>query len=78
MPTIVTLIEKKTNVSLFYSFDEEEIHKNHKEIKSDFKRSVEYFFMDSKRNPNSKIISENLSRHNNVGEEIFFQPPELN
>ena len=77
MPTIVTLIEKNTDVSLFYSFAEEEIHKDLKEIKEDLKQQFDYPFMDAKIKLNSKIISENLSHHDNVSEEIFSPPPEF-
>ncbi|GAA4060143.1 hypothetical protein GCM10022389_00490 [Flavobacterium cheonanense] len=77
MPTIVTLIEKNTDVSLFYSFAEEEIHKDLKEIKVDLKQQFDYHSLDSKIKLNSKIVSENLSHHDNVAEEIFSPPPEL-
>ncbi len=76
-PTIVTLIEKSTDVSLFYSFSEEEIHKDLKEIKADLKQQFDYPFLESKIKLNSKIISENMSHHDNVFEEIFSPPPEL-
>lgn len=76
-PTIVTLIERNTDVSLFYNFSEEEIHKEIKEIKADLKQSFDYPLMVSKVLRNSKIISENLSRHDKISEEIFSPPPEL-
>lgn len=76
-PTIVTLIEKSTDISLFYSFSEEEVHKNYNEIKADIKESSEYYFLDSKIVPLVLIVSENLSRHDNVADEIFSPPPEL-
>ncbi|MEK8180749.1 hypothetical protein WMW71_10400 [Flavobacterium buctense] len=75
-PTVVTLIKKSTDVSLFYSFAEEEIHKDLKEVKG-FKQQFDYPFTTLKLNTNSKIISENLSWHDNVAEEIFSPPPEL-
>lgn len=76
-PTIVTLIERNTDVSLFYNFAEEEIHKEVKEVKADLKQSFEYPFLNSDVLQNSKIISENLSRHDKISEEIFSPPPEL-
>ncbi|MFN3969450.1 hypothetical protein [Flavobacterium sp.] len=75
-PTVVTLIKKSTDVSMFYSSAEEEIHKDLKEVKG-IKQCFDYPFTASKLNPDSKIISENLSRHDNVAEEIFSPPPEL-
>ena len=76
-PTIVTLIEKNTDVSFFYSFSEEEIHKELKQIKADLRQNFDYPFMVLKIKSNSNIISENLSRHDNVAEEIFSPPPNL-
>ncbi|MBF6641994.1 hypothetical protein IVB69_10925 [Flavobacterium sp. J49] len=75
-PTVVTLIKKSADMSVFYSFAEEEIHKDIKEIKA-LKQCFDYPFTESELNPDSKIISENLSRHDNVSEEIFSPPPEL-
>ncbi|WP_298121258.1 hypothetical protein [Flavobacterium sp.] len=76
-PTVVSLIEKNTDVSIFYSFSEEEIHKDLKEIKAELKQQFDYPFMDLKIKLNSKIISENLSHHDNVTSSIFSPPPEL-
>ncbi|MGV3696035.1 hypothetical protein [Flavobacterium sp.] len=75
-PTVVTLIQKNTDTSLFYSFAEEEIHKELKEIKADVKQHFDYPFLDLKINRKAAIISENLSRHDNVSSEIFSPPPE--
>lgn len=75
-PTVVTLIKKSTDVSMFYSFAEEEIHKDLKEVKG-IKQSFDYPFTELQLNLNSKIISENLSRHDNIAEEIFSPPPEI-
>jgi hypothetical protein len=77
MPTIVSLIEKNTDVSFFYSFAEEEIHKDLKEIKADLKQQFDYPNMVLKIKLNSKINSENLLYHVKVLEEIFSPPPEL-
>ena len=76
-PTVVTLIEKATDISMFYNFSEEEIHKDLKVIKADLKQQFDYPFMDLKIKLNSKIISENLSHHDNVTSSIFSPPPEL-
>lgn len=76
-PTLVTLIQKSTDTSLFYSFAEEEIHKELKEVKAELKQHFDYPFLDLKVNKNTAIISENLSRHDNVASEIFSPPPEL-
>jgi len=75
-PTIVTLIEKNTDISVFYSFSEEEIHKNTKEIKANLHEDTHFVFFDWNQQSVSKIIFENLSKHDNVFEEIFSPPPE--
>ena len=76
-PTVVTLIKKSTDTSLFYSFAEDEIHKQIKEVKAELKQHFDYPFLDLKINKNSIIVSENLSRHDNVASEIFSPPPEF-
>jgi hypothetical protein len=76
-PTVVTLIKKTTDTSMFYSFTEEEIHKELKEVKAEVKQHFDYPFLDLKIDKNTSIISENLSRHDNVASEIFSPPPEL-
>lgn len=75
-PTVVTLIKKSVDISMFYSFAEEEIHKDLKEVKA-LKQCFDYPFTEAKLNSDSKIVSENLSKHDNVAEEIFSPPPEL-
>ena len=75
-PTVVTLIQKNTDTSMFYSFAEEEIHKELKEVKAEIKQQFDYPFLDLQIK-NTTIISENLSRHDNVASEIFSPPPEL-
>jgi len=76
-PTIVTLIEKNTDVSVFYNFSEEEIHKNVKEIKANLNVDTSFVFFDWYQQKNSEITFENLSKHDNVFSTIFSPPPEL-
>ncbi|UPT70434.1 MAG: hypothetical protein M0D53_15315 [Flavobacterium sp. JAD_PAG50586_2] len=76
-PTVVTLIKKTTDTSIFYSFAEEEIHKELKEVKAEVKQHFDYPFLDLKINKNTTIISDNLSRHDNVAAEIFLLRPNL-
>ncbi|QBZ98208.1 hypothetical protein [Flavobacterium sangjuense] len=75
-PTVVTLIKKSSDTSIFYSFAEEEIHKQIKEVKAEVKQQFDYPFLDLQIK-NTTIISENLSRHDNVASEIFSPPPEF-
>lgn len=79
-PTIVTLIEKNTDISMFYNFAEEENQKEIKEIKeikADLNLGFDYPFIELNPIRDSKIISQNLLRHDNIAEEIFIPPPEL-
>lgn len=76
-PTIVTLIEKNTDVSMFYNFAEEEHHKDIKQIKADLNLGFDYPFIELRQDRDSKITSKNLLRHDNIAEEIFIPPPEL-
>ncbi len=76
-PTIVTLIEKNTDISVFYIFSEEDMHKDLKEIKANIKEEADfaiYYWYPCKK---SKIIFENLSKHDNVFATIFSPPPEF-
>lgn len=75
-PTLVTLIEKNCDVSLFYNFAEEEIHKDLK-LKAECGHEYEFIFQNFPKSNNTNIVSENLSKHDKVLEEIFSPPPEL-
>jgi hypothetical protein len=76
-PTIVSVIKKGTDISFFYSFNEEEIQKDFIELKADLRHNYDFAFVNLISTTTSKIISENLSRHDNVSEQIFSPPPEL-
>ena len=72
-PTIVTVIEKTADISIFYTVSEEE--HAHKEIKT-------FFYLDNfsdvilPAEPSATtILSENLSKHGNVTASIFIPPP---
>ena len=72
-PTIVTVIEKSADISVFYTVSEEE--HAHKEIKT-------FFYLDNFSDvilpaeiSSSIILSENLSKHGNITSSIFIPPP---
>lgn len=73
-PSIVSVIKKDTDTSVFYSFSEEE--KAHKEVKAVFNSDTvvpPIIFSDL----NSGLIhSENLSKHDKITSKIFIPPPE--
>lgn len=76
-PTLVTLIEKNTDTSMFYSFSEDEIQKELKQVKAEVKKHFDYPFLEIKIHKKTAIISENVSSHDKVASEIFSPPPEL-
>jgi lipopolysaccharide biosynthesis glycosyltransferase len=79
-PTIVSLIENNADVSVFYSFSEEENSKDAKElkeIKSDIRSVCEINFIKInvlEINPVNSII---VIIHDSILDEIFSPPPEL-
>jgi len=76
-PTIVSLIEDMTDSTILFDFAEEETIKKSNEIKADLKHSYYFSFFKTALNNSLIIISENLSKHDNVTEEIFSPPPEI-
>jgi hypothetical protein len=72
-PTIVSMIKKNCDTSVFYSMSEEE---HHKEIKAELRFAPEITFVNLSGNTSSLILSENLSKHDNVSATIFIPPPE--
>ena len=73
-PTIVSLIKENCDTSVFYSMSEEEIHKEIKELKAEFKFTTIDLFKISKLTT-SLIITENLLKHDNISASIFSPPP---
>jgi hypothetical protein len=72
-PTVVTVIEKSADISIFYSISEDE--HPYKEIKT-------FFYLDPLtevvillKSPSIVILSENLSKHDNITSSIFIPPP---
>jgi hypothetical protein len=77
IPTLVIILEKKANVSICFGSAEEEFQKDVKEIKADLNLNFNYKLNLIVIRNKSKIFSENLSKHDNVSEEIFSPPPEI-
>jgi hypothetical protein len=74
-PTIISLIEKKSDTSYFYNTSEEE--KTVKEVKAEFKFDMDYELITFSAPSSSLILSENLSKHDNIASAIFIPPPDL-
>jgi hypothetical protein len=73
-PTIVSVIKKSADVSVFYSFSEEE--KAQKEIKGLFSTDVAIAPVNLSRMDSGMIHYENLSKHDKISSKIFIPPPE--
>lgn len=76
LPTIVAVLQDDADMSIAYSFTEEEIHKEIKEVKAAPYTEFQFVFLPRLKQ-SSEIKSENLQRHDNVFEEIFSPPPEI-
>ena len=72
-PTIVSVIEKNADMSIFYSFSEEE--KSHKEIKAVFNFDDVTIPANLTQLNSGLIHSENLSQHDKIASTIFIPPP---
>ena len=73
-PTVVSVIKKNADTSLFYSFSEEE--KSHKEVKAVFNFDIVNPTTHLMQLNSSLIHSENLSKHDKITSQIFIPPPE--
>ena len=73
-PTIVSVIKKSADMSVFYSFSEEE--KAHKEIKAVFYSDVVIAPVNLSQLDSGLIHYENLSKHDKISSKIFIPPPE--
>ncbi|MGG7034063.1 MAG: hypothetical protein ACI7YS_02575 [Flavobacterium sp.] len=74
-PTIVSLIEKKTDTSYFYSMSEEE-KESHKDFKTEFIFHSPFELTVFSNPVSNLILSKNLLKHNTVSTTIFIPPPE--
>ncbi len=73
-PTIVTMIEKSCDTSIFFSLSEEE--HTQKEVKVfAYHLDLETGFLLGKHNKSSLVLSENLSKHDKISASIFSPPP---
>jgi hypothetical protein len=72
-PTIVSVIEKDADTSIFFSSCEEEHSMKNIKAIFDFNPSFELFHFLN--NNSSLILSENLSKHDAITAAIFIPPP---
>ncbi|MDV6170126.1 hypothetical protein R1T16_16930 [Flavobacterium sp. DG1-102-2] len=76
-PTIVSLLQEDTDMSMAYRFTEEEIQKNINEVKAGptYTELRLPFFIPLKKT--SAVISFDDAKHNNVSGEIHSPPPNI-
>lgn len=73
-PAVVAVIEKSADISIFYSMTEEEhVHKDMKTFCYSDPASV---LLISTKLSSGVILSENLSKHDNIASSIFIPPPD--
>jgi len=73
-PTLVSLIEKKGDISFFY--DNSETEDFQKELKTEFIFETFTFVVFIPQKKSSKILSDNLSKHDNISQKIIIRPPD--
>ncbi len=74
-PIIISVVEENADISIFYSFSEEE--KAEKEIKAIFNSDFVNVSNNLSQLNSSLIHFENLSKHDKIFTKIFIPPPEL-
>ena len=72
-PTIIIVIEKSVDISVFYTVSEEE--HVHKEIKTFFYLENPAEISAPSKLSSGMILSENLSKHDKITSSIFIPPP---
>jgi hypothetical protein len=76
MPTVVSVVQEEVDCSIVYSFTEEEIQKEVKEVKAGLQEDYTLHFFTVSKEP-IIIKSANLEKHDNVSGEICSPPPEF-
>lgn len=74
-PTIVGLIEENSSISFFFS--DTDLEDLYKDVKLEFCAPVTSIALICQNKLFSVIISENLSKHDNIFSSIFIPPPDL-
>jgi hypothetical protein len=73
-PTIVSIIEKKCDISFFY--DNSETEDFQKDLKTEFIFEPFTFIVFNPQKKSSKILSDNLSKHDTISKKIVIPPPD--
>lgn len=73
-PSIVSVIDKSKDTSIFYNLTEEELTK--KQVKNYIFTSFNQEILILSKMTSKIILSENLSKHENISATIFIPPPD--
>ena len=74
-PTIVSLLEKKGDISFFY--DNSETEESQKDFKSEYIFEPITFTVFNPPKKMVNILSENLSKHDTISKKIVIPPPDI-
>ena len=73
-PTIVSLMEKNSDISFIY--DNSETEEFQKELKTEFIFGSYAFIVFNPQKKSCKILSNNLSKHDDISKKIVIPPPD--
>lgn len=73
-PSIVSVIDKSKDISVFYNLTKEELTK--KEVKNYIFNNFNHEILILSKMTSKIILSENLSKHENISASIFIAPPD--
>jgi hypothetical protein len=73
-PTIISIIEKKGDISFYY--DNSETEDFQKDLKTEFIFEPFSFIVFNPSKKSSKILSDNLSKHDTISKKIVIPPPD--
>lgn len=74
-PTIVSLIEKKGDISYYYDNSESEDFQ--KELKTEFIFEPFTFIVFNPQKTTIKIFSDKISKHDTISKKIVIPPPDI-
>jgi hypothetical protein len=77
MPTIVTLIENKSDVSILFSIDDKETQKDVKDLLESIDFDHKYVVRNFSNRNTPKIIFENISNLDSISFDIVIPPPKM-
>lgn len=77
MPTVVSLIEKKSNVSILFSVEDEEVQKDIQDILEPLDIDYKHVAKNFSYRDSTKIVNRNQSNLYSISLDIVIPPPKL-